>query len=214
MHDLFGAVVAEARLFVVNVHAVIIVLGAGEGNEILLAEDRPNKTGVDKIIAVVILETAVFVVLRFGAYSSLDRVPVDVADGDKELVVAVDRRAVKRGLEEAADALVLPVVPVDKAWDDALENATERGLAGLDDKMDVVGHQAVAEELKAADGLKSAKGFQKPFGVFSIFENILFIDAAIDDVVNTEGADLAFGSWHRRDLFDLSYNAEMNLAVS
>ena len=204
MHDLFGAVIVETRPFVVDVHAVIIVPGTIEAEEFGFGKDRLHKTGVNQIVAEVTLITAVLVVFRFFADCCLDRVLVNIADGGKELAVAVDRRALKRGLEEAADALVLPVVPVDKAWDDALENATERGLAGLDDKMDVVGHEAVAKEFETAFRLIPAQDFQKLFEVFVIFENVLFIDAAIDDVVNTEGADFAFGSWHRRDLFDLS----------
>ena len=147
MHDLFGAVVAEAGPFIVNVHTVVIVLGASEGDEIVLAEDRLYEARIDQIIAIVILKTTVFVILGFGAYSCLDRVTVDVADSGKELVVAVDRRTFERRLEEAADALVLSVVPVDKAGDDALENAPERDLAGLDDEVDMVGHQAVTEDL-------------------------------------------------------------------
>ena len=139
---------------------------------------------------------------------------MNIADGSKELTVAVDRRALKRGLEEAADALVFPVVPVDKTGDDALENAPERDLAGLDDEVDMVGHQAVTEDLVAADRLVPAEDFQKLFKVFLIFENILLVDAAIDDVVNTEGTDFALGSWHRRDLFDLSFVVEMNFAVT
>ena len=135
---------------------------------------------------------------------------MDVADSSKELVVAVDRRASERRLEEAADALVFSVVPVDKAGNDALEDAAERDLAGLDDKMDVVGHQAVSEEFEAADGLIFAKSIQKSFRIFGVFENILFVDAAINNVVYTEGADFALGSWHRRDLFDLSLIAEVN----
>ena len=135
---------------------------------------------------------------------------MDVADSSKELVVAVDRRASERRLEEAADALVFSVVPVDETGDDALEDAAERDLAGLDDKMDVVGHQAVSEEFEAADGLIFAKSFQKSFRIFGVFENILFVDAAINNVVYTEGADFALGSWHRRDLFDLSLIAEVN----
>ena len=46
-----------------------------------------------------------------------------------------------------------------------------------------------------------------------IFEDILLVDAAIDDVVNTEGTDFALGSWHRRDLFDLSFVVEMGCSV-
>ena len=214
MHDLFGAVVAEAGPFIVNVHTVVIVLGASEGDEIVLAEDRLYEARIDQIIAIVILKTTVFVILGFGAYSCLDRVTVDVADSGKELVVAVDRRTFERRLEEAVDALVLSVVPVDKAGDDALENAPERCLAGLDDKMDVVGHQAVSEEFEAADGLIFAKRLQKPFEVFSVFENILFVDAAINDVINAEGTVFTFRCWHRCDLFDLSFNVEMKFAVS
>ena len=213
MHDLLGVVVVEARPFVVDVHAVVIVLSAIEAEEFGFSKDRLHKTGVNKIVAEVTLITAVFVVFRFFADCCLDRVLVNIADGGKELAVAVDRRALKRGLEEAADALVFSVVPVDKAGDDALENAPERDLAGLDDEVDMVGHQAVTEDLVAADRLVPAEDFQKLFKVFLIFENILLVDAAIDDVVNTEGTDFALGSWHRRDLFDLSFVVEMGCSV-
>ena len=214
MHDLFGAVIVETRPFIVDVHAVVIVLSTIEAEEFGFSKDRLHKTGVNQIVAEVTLITAVFVVFRFFADCCLDRVLVNIADGGKELAVAVDRRALKRGLEEAADALVFPVVPVDKTGDDALENAPERDLAGLDDEVDMVGHQAVTEDLVAADRLVPAEDFQKLFKVFLIFENILLVDAAIDDVVNTEGTDFALGSWHRRDLFDLSFVVEMNFAVT
>ena len=213
MHDLFGAVIVETRPFIVDVHAVIIVPGTIEAEEFGFSKDRLHKTGVNKIVAEVTLITAVLVVFRFFADCCLDRVLVNIADGGKELTVAVDRRALKRGLEEAADALVFPVVPVDKTGDDALENAPERDLAGLDDEVDMVGHQAVTEDLVAADRLVPAEDFQKLFKVFLIFENILLVDAAIDDVVNTEGTDFALGSWHRRDLFDLSFVVEMGCSV-
>ena len=213
MHDLFGAVIVETRPFIVDVHAVIIVPGTIEAEEFGFGKDRLHKTGVNKIVAEVTLITAVLVVFRFFADCCLDRVLVNIADGGKELIVAVDRRALKRGLEEAADALVFPVVPVDKTGDDALENAPERDLAGLDDEVDMVGHQAVTEDLVAADRLVPAEDFQKLFKVFLIFENILLVDAAIDDVVNTEGTDFALGSWHRRDLFDLSFVVEMGCSV-
>ena len=214
MHDLFGAVIVETRPFVVDVHAVVIVPGTIEAEEFGFSKDRLHKTGINQIVAEIALITAVFVVFGFFADCCLDRVLVNIADGSEELAVAVDRRAFKRGLEEAADTLVFPVVPVDKAGDDALENAPERDLAGLDDEVDMVGHQAVTEDLVAADRLVPAKDFQKLFKVFSIFENVLFVDAAIDDVVNTEGTDFAFGSWHRRDLFDLSFVVEMSFACS
>ena len=213
MHDLFGAVIVETRPFIVDVHAVIIVPGTIEAEEFGFGKDRLHKTGVNQIVAEVTLITAVLVVFRFFADCCLDRVLVNIADGGKELTVAVDRRALKRGLEEAADALVFPVVPVDKTGDDALENAPERDLAGLDDEVDMVGHQAVTEDLVAADRLVPAEDFQKLFKVFLIFENILLVDAAIDDVVNTEGTDFALGSWHRRDLFDLSFVVEMGCSV-
>ena len=213
MHDLFGAVIVETRPFIVDVHAVVIVPGTIEAEEFGFSKDRLHKTGVNQIVAEVTLVTAVFVVFGLFADCCLDRVLVNIADGSKELTVAVDRRALKRGLEEAADALVFPVVPVDKAGDDALENAPERDLAGLDDEVDMVGHQAVTEDLVAADRLVPAEDFQKLFKVFLIFENILLVDAAIDDVVNTEGTDFALGSWHRRDLFDLSFVVEMGCSV-
>ena len=209
MHDLFGAVIVEARPFIVDVHAVVIVPGRIEAEEFGFSKDRLHKTGVNQIVAEVTLITAVLVVFRFFADCCLDRVLVNIADGGKELAVAVDRRALKRGLEEAADALVFSVVPVDKTGDDALENAPERDLAGLDDEVNMVSHQAVSEDLVAADRLVPAEDFQKLFKVFLIFENILLVDAAIDDVVNTEGTDFALGSWHRRDLFDLSFVVEM-----
>ena len=213
MHDLFGAVIVETRPFIVDVHAVIIVPGTIEAEEFGFGKDRLHKTGVNQIVAEVTLITAVLVVFRFFADCCLDRVLVNIADGGKELTVAVDRRALKRGLEEAADALVFPVVPVDKAGDYALENAPERDLAGLDDEVNMVSHQAVSEDLVAADRLVPAEDFQKLFKVFLIFENILLVDAAIDDVVNTEGTDFALGSWHRRDLFDLSFVVEMGCSV-
>ena len=39
MHDLFGAGIAQARPFIVNVHAVVIVRGAVEAQEVSFADD-------------------------------------------------------------------------------------------------------------------------------------------------------------------------------
>jgi hypothetical protein len=133
---------------------------------------------------------------------------MNVAEDDQELVVGEDGPAFERGLEKASDALVLIVVIVHIAGRDVLENAAEGHRADLNDKVDVVGHQAVAEELEVADGLVFAEDFQKLFKVFFGFEDILFVDAAYSDVVDAGRGDFAFRC-HRCDLFVLSLRLEI-----
>ena len=80
LHELFGAGVAQAGLFVVDVQAVVVVRGAIEVEKVVPADDRLYEAGVNEIVAVIGFKAAEFVVLRFGADSGLDRVPVDVTD--------------------------------------------------------------------------------------------------------------------------------------
>ena len=72
-----------------------------------------------------------------------------------------------------------------------LKDPAEGHLAGLDDQMDVVGHQAVREELKAADGLIFTKNRQKLAVIIVIGKDLLLVDTAINNVMNVEGAFFA-----------------------
>ena len=208
VHDLFGVIVVQTRLLVLDIHAVVVIGRAVELEEFFFVDDCLDETGIDEVVGEIIVEAAVLVVFGFLADTGLDGVLMNVAEDDQELVVGEDGPAFEGGLEEASDALVLIVEIVHIAGRDVLENAAEGHGADLDDKVDVVVHQAVTEELEVADGLVFAEDFQKLFKVFFGFEDILLVDAAHGDVVDTGRGDFAFRC-HRCALFNLSLRLEM-----
>jgi hypothetical protein len=67
--------------------------------------------------------------------------------------------------------------------------------------VDVVGHQTVSNELIAANRLIFAQNGQKFAVIIVVFEYSLFVDAAVDDMVDVERTDFARTGGHRRDLF-------------
>ena len=203
VHNLFGVIVVQARLLVFDIHAVVVVGRTVEGEELFFVNDCLYEAGINEVVGEIIIEAAVFVVFGVLADSGLDGVLMNVTQHDKELVIGEDGSAFERGLEEASDALVFIVVIVHIAGRNVLENAAEGHLADLNDEVDVIGHQAVSEELEIADGLVFAKNFQILFVVFFGLEDILFVDAAYGDVIDAGRGDFAFGC-HRCDLFDLS----------
>ena len=207
VHDLFGVIVVQTRLLVLDIHAVVVIGRAVELEEFFFVDDCLHETGIDEVVGEIIIEAAVLVVFGILADSGLDGVLMNVTEDDQELVVGEDGPAFERGLEKASDALVLIVVIVHIAGRDVLENAAEGHRADLNDKVDVVGHQAVAEKLEVADGLVFAKDFQKLFKVFFGFEDILFVDAAYSDVVDAGRGDFTFRC-HRCDLFNLSLEVQ------
>ena len=123
----------------------------------------------------------------------LDRILVDIPDDREKLVGVVDGPALEAGLKKAADALVFLVVPVNKAGNDVLEDPAQGHLAGFDDQVDVVGHQAVGVELKAANGLILPKDRQEFPVIVGIGENLLLVDAAVDHVIDIERTFFALG---------------------
>ena len=89
------------------------------------------------------------------------------------------------------DLLILDVVPVYKTRPDALEDPVKTNLSGCDQKMDMIGHQTVSQQLKAADLLIFAKNRQIFSIILVIPKNELLAVSAYDHMVDTESTDKA-----------------------
>lgn len=135
MHDLRGVFVIQARLFVVDIQAVIIVFLAVKAEKIVAADYRSHVSVIDQSVVKIVFITAVLVLRRVFADPCFDRVLVDVADGDQQLVLTFNRRAVKAGLKETSDPRVFFVVPGNVAGRDILKDPAERHFPGFHDHM-------------------------------------------------------------------------------
>ena len=208
-HDLDRPFIVHPRFFIFDVDAEIFLirlrLSLRRGSlfpflvgfvavkvvEVVGTDEGPDVRCVDQIVGKISLKATVLVAPGMLADRGLDRILMNIFDDREKLVGVADRAALEAGLEETAYALVFFVVPVNKAWNDMLKDPAEGHLAGLDDQMDVVGHQAVREELKAADGLIFTKNRQKLAVIIVIGKDLLLVDTAINNVMNVEGAFFA-----------------------
>ena len=73
-----------------------------------------------------------------------------------------------------------------------MENLVHRYFAGLNEKMDMVGHQAISEDLIIANRLILPKNCQKLAVIIIIFKDSLFADTAINDMIDTERTEFAW----------------------
>ena len=110
---------------------------------------------------------------------------MNVSNDRKELRTIVDRSAQEPSLEKIADTLVFFVIPVHKTGDDTLKDPAHRHLAGLYKQMNMIRHQAVSNQLKAANRLILAKNCQKLSIIIGIFKYSLLVVAAINNMINT-----------------------------
>ena len=58
-------------------------------------------------------------------------------------------------------------------------------FARLNEQMNMIGHQTISDDLIAANWLIFTKNCQKLAVIIFIFEYLLFVDAAIDNVIDT-----------------------------
>lgn len=121
---------------------------------------------------------------------------MDISDYSEKLDLVFDRNAHESVLEKVADALILDVVPIDKAWNNMLEYLTQWHRSGLDNQMHVIGHQAIRIERIAALRLILTKYVHKYGIVFLLFKNALFIDAAVDNMVDSDRAGFSLRCCH------------------
>ena len=71
-----------------------------------------------------------------------NRIQVDVPHQFKEIAVAINQNCLEAALEKMAGAAFLPVDPASIAEGEVLQTARQRNFAGLQGKMNVVGHEA------------------------------------------------------------------------
>lgn len=198
-HDLYGALIVQARLLVFDVDAIVlfflyfglfalpVCLVTVKSVKVVWADNCPYIRRIDQIVVKIPLKTTVFILPRVLADHSLNRILVNILNDSENLVGVIDRSALEAALEEAADALVFFVVPVHKAGDDMLKDPAQRHIAGFNDQVNVVGHQAVGKDLKVADGLIFTQNRQKLAVIIVICKNLLLVDASINNVINVEG---------------------------
>lgn len=191
MHDLSGAGVIHARLFVVDVHTMIVVFGAIKAEKIVTADHRPYERVIDQIIVKIVHKTTVFILGRALADCSFNWILVDIPDNNKKLIFAVDWPAVESGLKESSDTLVFFVVPVNEAGRDVLKDPSQGHCPCFNNKMNMIGHQAVSENFITAFGLKFTENRQKLAVIIFVLKYSLFVNAAINYMINSKRADFA-----------------------
>ena len=191
MHDLCGAGIIHARLFFIDIHTVIIVPGAIKAEKIVTADHRPYERVINQIIVKIVHKTAVFILGGTFADCSFNWILVDIPDNNEKLIFAVDRRAFEPGLKETSDARVFFVVPVNEAGSDMLKDPPKGHFSCFNDKMNMIGHQTISENLIAAFGPKFTKNRQKLAVIIVVLEYSLFVNAAINNMINPERTDFA-----------------------
>src|SRR5581483_3135446 len=107
---------------------------------------------------------------------------LDVAEHDQEVIILLDDRAFEAPLPDMADAAVLAMIAPGMRDGERLQNAAD-GLAGrrAEQKVKMVGHQAVAEQLERIAELRLAQGMEESAIIGRACEDGVAIIAAIDD---------------------------------
>lgn len=152
---------------------------------------RGHYTAVDQFIVKIVLKTAVFIFFGMVADCRFDRVLMNISDDFEHLGIGVDRTAFIARLKEDADSRVFLVIPVYEAGDDMLKNLIKRHRPRFDQKMDMVGHQAVGDDFVITKALILVQSFQKLIIIVIIFENPLLVYTAINNVIDIEGTSIA-----------------------
>jgi hypothetical protein len=99
-------------------------------------------------------------------------------------------------LEHVADEAVAGVERLRVDAVDALHARAEVGLHRLDEQVDVVGHEAVREEVPALTRDRAAEQEQVRLPVDVVEEDRLLAVAAGEDMVDRPGFLLARLAWH------------------
>ena len=185
-HDLDTSLISYGvRNFIVNIHTLIIIFFQIKAQERIFIGLFHYDALIDQIIIKIVMKAAVFILRRIGANRCFHGILMNISDYCEQVCSVFYRLALKSGLEQAADALVFCIVPLDKTGTDVLKNYSEIHFTNLDEEVYVIGHQAVSKERKVTFVLISVKNLQKLVIVCIVFEDTLFIDAAQNNVVDT-----------------------------
>lgn len=82
-------------------------------------------------------------------------------------------------------SVVLGVVPVHKAAVDPAENWIESFPFLFDQKMDMIAHQTIRIQLKAADELYVIESRQEFFIILPVFKNLLSVDSPKHSMIDS-----------------------------
>ena len=123
------------------------------------------------------------VLSRFIREPGPDRVVMDVPQESEQVGVTVAQNRFIPALEEMADGPVGLVEVHRVALIDPLQNLRKRRFAGLDQKMDVVAHEHVSIQSVMIAVLVDGEELNEFLIVSGVFEDLLSLVSARDDVI-------------------------------
>ena len=88
------------------------------------------------------------VVARPGHDPGAEGVGLDVAEDGEQVVVILDHRALEPPLPDVPAAVMAAVVALGVGDEQALHQPADRGLQRAEEEVEVVGHEAIAEQLE------------------------------------------------------------------
>src|SRR5512140_2025437 len=138
---------------------------------------------------------------RIGHHRGPHRVGLDVPQNDEQVVAVLDDRGSEAALPDVAAGSLSPVVPPGVSDGQGLEDAADRLPGGrLEKQMEMVGHQAVAEERERIPCLGAGEIAKEhiPFAIGA--EDIGSVVPAVDRVVNKVIACRSWKSSHESNL--------------
>ena len=121
---------------------------------------------------------------------------MDIPKHGNQIFLAVYRLRPIPVLKQMSFSVVLGVVSVHKAAADPAKDLIEPFLFLFDQKMDMVAHQAIRIQLKAADELYVPKNRQEFFIVLPVFKNLLSVDSPEHNMINSAFALFSGRSRH------------------
>jgi hypothetical protein len=121
---------------------------------------------------------------RVADHPGPERVGLDVAEDHQQVGVILNHRALEPALPDMARA-VMPLVMAPRVGDgEGLEDAADRlpGL-GADEEVEVVGHEAIAEEPEGIAVLGLGQGLEEGDAVGVVAEDVAAVEGVIDQAV-------------------------------
>ncbi len=123
-------------------------------------------------------------------------IEVNVARQVQQIVIAIDGQGLKPPLKQTAAAIVAAVDGVGVGQGEASHGGVEVGGSQVNQKVVVIGHEAVSDDVNRGGGDVMAKLLQKEQIVGPLKEDNLPIVAAIVEVVVVAGAHGSRASGH------------------
>ena len=145
-----------------------------------------NVAGIDNILpADEFAVAAKFVFIYSFAQARLHRILMNIPKHGKQIFLAVYRFHLISVLKQMSFSVVLDVVPVHKAAADLAEDLIEPFPFLFDQKMDMIAHQTIRIQLKAADELYVIESRQEFFIILPVFKNLLTVDSPKHSMIDS-----------------------------